>query len=311
MTDEPIVDRAERLAAYAAGDLDPAERAALEAELDRDAGLRAELDQIRAVDRFLAELPEVVPPADFSARLRETALAELTSHAEVASLEEARARRGRTTRRLGTVAAAAAAFGFVAVGVGSLFQGAEDTASSSDEERTAEMAAPLADDAADSSMVAEAQSAPAEPVYAEGGAYDQDTLTDLGTRRDVRAALLAVSGDPVFFQDRNLDILATLAATSGQANAATSGGTQAAPEEDGDGPQLDALDVFDDAIRRCVPEILIDDAVPLFADRGTYEGQQALVVVLGTRDADGAFGRLEFWVLDPDDCTVRHFAQQG
>ncbi len=63
------MDRAEQLADFLAGDLEPDEHAALEAELARDPALRVDLDAIRRADSALGQLPSPVPPAGFEQRL--------------------------------------------------------------------------------------------------------------------------------------------------------------------------------------------------------------------------------------------------
>ncbi len=63
------MDPAARLADYLAGQLDPDEHAAFEAELARDAALRADLDAMRAVDDHLAMIPAPRPPEGFEQRL--------------------------------------------------------------------------------------------------------------------------------------------------------------------------------------------------------------------------------------------------
>jgi hypothetical protein len=62
------VDPAARLADYLAGQLDPDEHTALEAELARDPALRADLDAMRAADAHLAMIPPVTPPSGFEER---------------------------------------------------------------------------------------------------------------------------------------------------------------------------------------------------------------------------------------------------
>ncbi|MGH3441420.1 MAG: anti-sigma factor family protein, partial [Nitriliruptorales bacterium] len=54
--------RGEHLSAYLAGELDADERTALEAELDRDAVLRGQLERIRATNETLDRVPQPEPP---------------------------------------------------------------------------------------------------------------------------------------------------------------------------------------------------------------------------------------------------------
>lgn len=68
---------AERLADYLAGDLDPEQQRALEAELARDPALRARLQRMREADAALAQLPPAAPAEGFDDRLRAALAPEL------------------------------------------------------------------------------------------------------------------------------------------------------------------------------------------------------------------------------------------
>jgi anti-sigma factor RsiW len=59
----------ERLHDYLDGELPPEERARFERELERDAGLRDRLRELRELDAALAALPGHAAPADFTARV--------------------------------------------------------------------------------------------------------------------------------------------------------------------------------------------------------------------------------------------------
>lgn len=61
---------AERLADYLAGEMDPDQQRALEAELARDPALRARLQRMREADAALAGLPPAEPAEGFDDRLR-------------------------------------------------------------------------------------------------------------------------------------------------------------------------------------------------------------------------------------------------
>lgn len=97
------MDPAARLADYLAGQLDPDEHAALEAELARDAALRADLDAMRAADDHLALIPAPRPPEGFEQRLDDVVNRELADLFDAASDaaapdpgDELAARRDRT-----------------------------------------------------------------------------------------------------------------------------------------------------------------------------------------------------------------------
>jgi negative regulator of sigma E activity len=309
------VDTSERLAAFAAGDLSPDEQRALEAELARDPAMRAELSSIRQLDERLAKLTPAAPSADFQAQLRSAVRAELAELAPVASLAQARAQR-RWSKPLGAVAAAAALMGIVTVGLGNLLSSSDQDATSASMESGA--ADPLADtEGASDQSQASGASAPGPPVYAEGGDYDRGNLEDLGGRGDIRAALGAAQGDPANAKGLNLSLLADQSFAYRQEAIGTGSPDEAAADgaEAFSGPALDSPTQsrsLSDIITRCVPIILDGDRVPLFADLGTFEGAEALIVVLGSRNAAGDFSRLEFWVLDPGaECEVRFFAQNG
>lgn len=63
------MDRAVRLADFLAGELDPDEQTAVEAELARDPALRADLEVMRTADDHLAMIAPVRPPSGFEERL--------------------------------------------------------------------------------------------------------------------------------------------------------------------------------------------------------------------------------------------------
>lgn len=291
------MDRTERLAAHAAGELSGEDRTSLEAELALDAGLRAELEAIRSVDRLLASLPPVAPSAQFSADLRARMREELAQGAAVVSLSEARERRDRWRRPLALVASAAAVAGIVGIGLQTL--GGDDLPIAS-ELTMGPADSAITSDAGGGMRAESSLAAPsASPVYASGGRYDKSTLTAIGDRQDVLEALQGAAPDPAGAQSSYFEQLAAAAQAESSSKAPA------------DGTSNTEQYAVDD-VSRCVPTIMDDDRVPLFADRGVFEGQSALIVVLGSRDADGTFGRLEFWVLSPDDdCSVRYFAQQG
>ncbi len=302
------METSERLAAYAAGELGPEDAAALEAELAGDASLRARLAAIRRVDEALGSLPEVTPSAAFSASLRDTLRAELAEHAPVHDLAARRARRMRwAAPAAGIAAAVAAVVGIASIGGLTGSDDGPETTALSDMGAEAEESMTL--DAAEAPAAA-----PPGPVYAEGGSYDRDTLTLLASDGAILAARDVAGADPAANQFSFLDQL-TAAAFTGDTDSGRVGiAAEAAPDAAGQAATADGADAADLApvnpVAACVPVILDEGRVPLFADLGTFERREALVVVLGAPAPDGSFSRLEFWVLDPLSCDVLHFAQR-
>jgi anti-sigma factor RsiW len=127
------VEPAERLTAYLAGDLSADEREAFEAELARDADLRADVEAARRADVALAAQPPT--PLPDGARDRLLAALEPTLTAELgprpdatAVTDELAARRTATARRswitaVGGIAAAVAAVAVIGPALGGLGAG--------------------------------------------------------------------------------------------------------------------------------------------------------------------------------------------
>jgi hypothetical protein len=66
------------------------------------------------------------------------------------------------------------------------------------------------------------------------------------------------------------------------------------------------------AADRCLAEVLAagTEAIPVYLELATYEGEEAVVVGLVTFDpATEAYTRPEVWVLAREDCQVRRFSQ--
>lgn len=136
------MEPAERLAAYLAGDLSADERQALEADLARDAQLRADLEAVRRADGALAAQPPTALPD--GARDRLLAALEPTLAAELgpdrgatAATDQLAARRRATARRswitaVGGIAAAVAAVAILGPVVGGLTGGADSAAPASE-----------------------------------------------------------------------------------------------------------------------------------------------------------------------------------
>lgn len=322
------METGERLAAYLSGDLDADERAALQAELDRDPALRAQLHRIEATDAALARLDAVEMPADFAAQLR-TRVSEEIHDTPRDELAVRRARHGLPvwTVRLAAAAAALAVIGGGAAMVSNL-SGGDDTSFE---------AADTGDDAA-TSMLAEPEGARIAsvldgPVLFKGdAAYDESSIAAL--RDDPRFdALLRGELGPDAARELQQRFLAALEMQGGEAgrmeaDSAVSadaaeddaaeddaGGDetteQSAPAADvqtlGDVSEEDLADV-----RRCLEEIVssAEPAVPMYAELATFEGEDAIIYALATQDPEsGSLTRVEIWVASRDDCQVRYFTQ--
>ncbi|MFP5310658.1 MAG: hypothetical protein ACLGIR_13890 [Actinomycetes bacterium] len=335
------METGERLAAYLAGELPADEHAAVEAALAADAGLRAHLARIRRIDTGLADLAtrDVAPAPDFSARLRAAVDAELATlplggvddDAPVAAaastradaptdeLAARRASRGypRWLLPAAGVAAAAAVLGVVGVGVMTSFTSGDDSGE--------ESAAGLSEES-DAAMDAEMAQAPASAltgpvVVAEGASYDADGLTAL--LDDQRIAELRDLGlDDAGASELAGRYAAALQLAPARTSALT---TESAQADDG----ADAAATFGaaplqyageppdattaEAISRCLPPLLQASSgtvVPAYVEVAAFEGEEALVYGLLSRDPDtGTFSRVEVWVVAPADCQVLRFIQ--
>ncbi|MEX2504978.1 MAG: hypothetical protein WD378_09010 [Egicoccus sp.] len=132
------MDAAERIADYLSDDLAPDEREAFEAELARDAALRAQLDAVRRGDVALASIAPTALPDGFAERLRASLDAELAevlaptpteerdprvaAQAELGQRDDLAARRAARAvpRWVGGLAGAAAAALVVVAGIAGL-----------------------------------------------------------------------------------------------------------------------------------------------------------------------------------------------
>jgi anti-sigma factor RsiW len=335
------VETGERLAAYLAGELPADEHAAVEAALAADAGLRAQLARIRRVDAALAELgasePEVSPEVSeaFRARLRDAVRAELdtiafTPAGDAGATDELAARRARRTgglpRWLAPASGAAAVLAVVGtLGVGLLSGGGEDGAETAGGMTAGDEAVTM--DSAEAGLAPDVLAGPL--VVSQGVAYDQQALEALvGT--DALQPLVALEVDDA----GAVDIAERYAAALQLASARMLDGTSAAATtEDGqDGGQEDAaadvaaapaapLQVVGEepdaataeAIARCLPPLLdasTGTVVPVYVEVATYEGEDALVYGLLSRDPEtSAYTRVEIWAVAPADCRVLFFAQ--
>jgi anti-sigma factor RsiW len=200
------VEPVDRLAAYLAGELSADEHTALEAELARDAGLRAELAAMRRADDALAgAAPTALPDGArerllaalepvFEAELGDPLTADAAPAARpsgVPELDELAARRRVGNRRswllgAGGVAAAVAAVALVGPILGDLGSGqdqADVAAMSADEARPESDVEATFDDAGSAAV-------PVGPtVVGSGRAIDTDEVTELLAAGELEAVV--------------------------------------------------------------------------------------------------------------------------
>jgi hypothetical protein len=291
------VEPLERLSAYLADELDAAARAAVDVELARDPGLRAQLDAMRRADRVLAGARGPRPPSGFDDRLRTAIDAELdrligdgdraseSSPAGDAGTDTRRpwgARLGERFRWAPALAGAAAGVVLLA-GVGLVVSDRFST-DGLDDEVAADMTLESADDPASSLALPEGaeRAVGAGPIVVDAGRVltdaDVDLLLDL-------PELFAVA-------DEWLDL------PTGAARA------------DAYRTEITAADP---TITRCLAEVLDaeDPPIPVYAELATHDGAPVVAYGLVTLDpASGAYARREVWLLEIDGCHVRRFAQR-
>lgn len=330
------MDTTQRLAAYLSGDLDADERTALEAELAGDPALRDRLERIRESDDALASLGEVALPDGFEQRLDATVGGVLD---EVLA-DELSARRARRRALPGWVPALAAAAVAVVVGGGVVLSGL----GGSDHEAatTADMAG---DDAVGDGEGAqsflsngtggaagEASAVPGPRIVTDDRELTSADLQDLAANPEL---IDLIAGVPV--DDQPVTVARAWAAALGadvddlgaldeRAGAAEDQAATESAERDADG-QVALGAVSDPVVRfdgdpteedrrdvgRCVSQLYEDAAapvVPLYAELATNEdGDDVIVYAALARDADGDYQRVEVWMLERDDCTLRQFVQ--
>ncbi|MFA9443875.1 hypothetical protein [Egicoccus sp. AB-alg6-2] len=218
------MDAAERIADYLSGDLPPDERAAFEADLDRDAALRAQLASARRADVALDGIAATTLPEGFTDRLRTAVDAELqdlftpatvevaadprvAAAAELGRNDDLAARRAarQAPRWTGLAGAAAAAVVAVAAVVGvSTLGGAGD--------QGADMASPAEDTAGGAETFESAEDGEAGTMMAPES--DADDAGDEATEEQASDAALGdapaadgavADGPTIFADDRDLD----------------------------------------------------------------------------------------------------------
>lgn len=332
------MDTTQRLAAYLSGELDTDERTALEAELAGDPALRDRLERIRESDEALASLGDVELPDGFEQRLDATVDGVLD---EVLG-DELSARRGRQRTMPGWVPALAAAAVAVVVGGGVVLsglgrssdQGVNTTAGTAgggdagDGEAAESLLNGGDDVAAD-----EAPAVPGPRVVTDDRELTSADLQDLAANPELVELIAGVPVDdqPVTVArawagvlGADVDDLGSLAVRSGTApeedqatesadrDVAGQGATGAVSDPvvrfEGEPTEEDRRDVA-----RCLSQLYEDAAapvVPLYAELATDEdGDDVIVYAALARDADGDYQRVEVWMLERDDCSLRQFVQ--
>lgn len=280
------MDAAERLAALLADELDADERLALEAELARDPGLRADLDAMERADARLAELQPPAPTAGFERRLDElmtTTLAEVLGDAEPRTVgsgasgadDEFTARRDRSSRRLqamiGVAAAAVvlAGSGVLLTSLGSF--GGDDAAETAEDSGAAAVtgSAEPESDPSDESLETEAFVTDGPVVVSEDRTLDDDDLDEL-----LAAGELDVVASQRYDDDLGREVAGQFQSDLGVRAPQESGaadldrdgsgddseGSDASAEDDA--PQEESTDDGDMAVSS-VPELLTRDGAPL------------------------------------------------
>ncbi|WP_052664979.1 anti-sigma factor family protein [Nitriliruptor alkaliphilus] len=246
------MEPAERLAAFLAGELSADEHQAVEAELARDAALRAELAAIRRADEALAaEAPTALPEgarerliatlsATFDAELgpAATGTAATTGTDELATRRRAAAARRSWMVGLGGVAAAIAAIAVIGPTLGGLGAG-DDAATMAGPESAGDAAFDEADDAAPAPFAA-----PVGPTLRGG---------DRALDEDGAAALLA-AGELEALVDQDLSVEDAAALGDSWAQAFGAGTLYSASPLELDGEELSELSAADDGEDAAVAE---------------------------------------------------------
>lgn len=295
----------ERLAAYLSGDLNPDEHAEITAALAGDPALRARADRIAAVDRALAELPEVALPEGFADRLRDGIRADLD--AVLGDELAARRQRRMTGARWAMAGAAAAVVGMVGVGV-VLTDGARDGGDPT--VATGDAAGTLESGDAEALMLPGEGDLPAPRVVALGRTLTDDDLRDLASSEEfttaARRSLSVSDADEV--AERTQDQMSAYAAEP-EAPAVAGDGRGGKADEPAEESAVDLS-----AVSACLPVVVEsaeDPLVPLYAELASYEGEDVVVfVMLAPRGDSDEMSRVEVWVLTVDGCQTRYFTQQ-
>lgn len=300
----------EQLSAYLAGELDAEEREAVEAALDRDPDLRAQLQRLRAADETLGALPPVTPPGGFSERLHAALDRELQEEADARAPDELAARRDRrfeAFRPLAVAAAAAAVIALFGVAGVWLLQGGGGDAGT---------------ETADAPMAADGQGAAAGvPVVETDNDFDEQELRRLAVNveisglvpRDLPAPAASPLAEELQEELLALSVGDTIGEEAAERDApapeADRGGGGAATAQGFTGDEQSATGV----VARCLPTVLEDARsalIPVYVELARFDGEPAVIYTLVSEDPDsGAYRRVEVWALARSDCQVLSFAQ--
>lgn len=336
------MDPAARLADYLAGQLEPDEHSALEAELARDAALRAELATMRAADDHLAMIPATTPPDGFEQRL-DAAVSRELAEAFDDGADELAARRDRTAGGRGvprwvTAVSGAAAALVILAGAGVVFTNVLGGEDSTDDAFQTQSLDAIEEEAFDGGAEMADEAEVADGPLLLGG----DRSIDDG---DIRALL--EDQDAFGIAARDLDDTAARALAAPFAEALGAGPADTAAERPDAGDDASAEDAPDESttdeptteesapssgrraaelrmdpdvsaadraqVGTCLELLLSDtpEVIPTYAELVVFEGRDAIVFGLISEDpGTERFTRREAWVVDRDSCEVRLFTQQ-
>lgn len=290
------MDTGEELAAYAAGDLDADERAAIEAQLARDPALRRRLERIERVDALLAGLPDVTPPDGLRERLDERLRAD-TVAPQQDELAQRRTARRRVWRPLAIAAAAAAVIAVIGVGAGTIMRGGGGTA---------EVAL---DDGAGGE-------GPAIGPYETDNDYSPQELRRLAVNVDVREVLPSgltpeeahaladrYQGELIGVEDYTASRGTAVQESGGEVttDALTDAGADAAGTAETDAP----------AYQRCLPELLAgspEPLIPVYVELARFQGEPAIIYAFASVDPESdTYRRIQVWAVARSDCHVFNY----
>lgn len=300
----------ELLAAYLSGDLDGDAAAALEARLDREAGLARRLDATARVLVSLRGVDDVEPPTGTGERLRRRLAAEETGDAAAGGQPGGDTSGAAVTtlasrRRVPWQAVAGVAAGFVALALvgGTVLQGFGGFGAGESD---------VAQDTATTEQAAEEATGAAEPAPPAGADPDlprrlrDDAGVDGGVDEHIEMARgpavvddgAEIGEQEVVTRYRDLPETARLLGTPAGEALALAADQRAA---------IDAADPFDSGIRpgACLPALDGEPAaVPARVELVELDGEPALVYVLvsATRGA-AALDLVQAWVFEPATCA--------
>lgn len=333
----------ELLSVYLAGELPPAEEAALEQRLAADARLRAALERQREIQESLAAALAPAPSADVSQRLRARLAAErgqagVTASSEetaaapqpadrVVSIDSARTRRRRFLdwRALGGVAAAVTAVAVIGTG---LLNGAGITGDSADD---VEVVSADADDGADSAQEFFSQAtedaapaeqrlatpedatanapadAPPEPTASLEMELEATEAAGGADESAVVAPQVVEEGVTLAGQDEAQDHLTARSEGLGLIGLS---GAEAREVADAFTVAVRAADPFSDGTSPavCLDEVTAAAAgpvVPAVVEALTYDATPSLAYLLvSAPDGSETLERVLAWIVEPSTCST-------